>query len=57
MNRMIDRRGMGTVEVVIILAVLVGIALIFREAITEFVTNIIDATLNDESIINKLRID
>ena len=57
MNRIIDRRGMGTVEVVIILAVLVGIALIFRKAITEFVTNIIDATLNDESIINKLRID
>lgn len=57
MNRMIDRRGMGTVEVVIILAVLVGIALIFREAITEFVNNIIDATLNDENIIDRLRID
>jgi hypothetical protein len=57
MNRITDRRGMGTVEVVIILAVLVGIALIFRKAITEFVTNIIDATLNDESIINKLKVD
>ena len=57
MNRITDRRGMGTVEVVIILAVLVGIALIFREAITEFVNNIIDATLNDENIIDRLKID
>lgn len=51
------KRGMGTVEVVIILAVLVGIALIFREAITNFVEGIIDGTLNDQSILEKLRID
>ncbi|HQM95773.1 MAG: Flp1 family type IVb pilin [Clostridia bacterium] len=51
------KRGMGTVEVVIILAVLVGIALIFREAITNFVERIIDGTLNDQSILEKLRID
>jgi Tfp pilus assembly protein PilE len=51
------KRGMGTVEVVIILAVLVGIALIFREAITNFVGKIIDGTLNDQSILEKLRIN
>lgn len=57
MYRNFKKEGMGTVEVVIILAVLVGIALIFREAITGFVQRIIDGTLNDQSIIEKLRID
>ncbi|MCL2741050.1 MAG: hypothetical protein FWE70_02930 [Oscillospiraceae bacterium] len=37
-----DRSGLGTVEIVIIIAVLVGIALIFRNAIIGFVTGIID---------------
>lgn len=53
----LNKRGMGTVEIVILLAVLVGIALIFRQAITNFVQNIIDGTLNDSSILEKLRID
>ena len=47
---------MGTVEVIIILAVLVGIALIFREAITNFVQGIIDGTLNNQGILEKLRV-
>ena len=50
------KQGMGTVEVIIILAVLVGIALIFREAITNFVQGIIDGTLNNQSILEKLRV-
>jgi hypothetical protein len=50
------KKGMGTVEVIIILAVLVGIALIFREAITNFVQGIIDGTLNNQSILEKLRV-
>lgn len=53
----LKKRGMGTVEVVIIIAILVGVALIFREAITGFIQRIIDGTLNDQSIIEKLRID
>ncbi len=53
----LNKRGMGTVEIVILLAVLVGIALIFRQAITNFVQNIIDGTLNDSSILEKLRIE
>ncbi len=57
MDKKLRKRGMGTVEVVIILAVLVGIALIFREAITNFVQKIIDGTLNDQGILERLRID
>ncbi len=47
--------GMGTVEVVIIVAVLVGVALIFRDAIVKFVNDIIESIFNDSDIVNKLR--
>lgn len=46
---------MGTVEVVIIVAVLVGVALIFREAIFGFVNDIIRSIFNDSDIVNKLK--
>lgn len=35
-----EEDGMGTVEVVIIVAVLVGVALIFKDGITNFATNL-----------------
>jgi Flp pilus assembly pilin Flp len=38
-----EEDGLGTVEIVIIIAVLVAIALIFRKAIFGFVGRIIDA--------------
>ncbi len=47
--------GMGTVEVVIIVAVLVGVALIFREAIFSFVNDIIGSIFDDSDIVNKLK--
>ena len=46
---------MGTVEVVIIVAVLVGVALIFREAIFSFVNDIIGSIFDDSDIVNKLK--
>lgn len=52
---MISNHGMGTVEVVIIVAVLVGVALIFRDAIFDFVNEIIDSIFNDSDIVNKLK--
>ena len=52
---LLTNRGMGTVEVVIIVAVLVGVALIFREAIFNFVNDIIGSIFNDSDIVNKLR--
>lgn len=42
--------GLGTVEIVIIIAVLVGIALIFRDAIINFVTEIMRSVFGDGSI-------
>ena len=42
--------GMGTVEIVIIIAVLVGLALIFRDAILKFATGVMDALFANDQI-------
>lgn len=52
----LSEKGMGTVEIVIIVAVLVGVALIFREAISKFVTDMIDSIFNDTEIIDKIKV-
>lgn len=52
----LSEKGMGTVEIVIIVAVLVGVALIFREAILNFVTEMIDSIFNDSEIIDKIKV-
>lgn len=44
--------GMGTVELVIIVAVLVGIALIFREAIFDFVDQTVNGIFGDDKVQN-----
>jgi Flp pilus assembly pilin Flp len=49
---MSEEDGLGTVEIVVIIAVLVGIALIFRDAIIKFVTEIMQSVFADDSIIN-----
>ncbi|NBJ17060.1 MAG: hypothetical protein FNP40_16180 [Dehalobacter sp. 4CP] len=43
-----NEKGLGTVEMVIILAVLVGIALIFRHYIFDFVHTIMTNIFGDE---------
>lgn len=35
-----DESGMGTIEIVVIVAILVGLALIFKDGITAFVNNL-----------------
>lgn len=45
-----EEDGIGTVEIVVIIAVLVGIALIFRDAIIKFVTDIMKGVFADDSI-------
>ena len=45
-----DEEGMGTVEIVIIIAVLVGLALIFRDAILEFATGVMEALFANDQI-------
>lgn len=56
-----EEEGMGTVEVVLILAVLVTIALIFRKTITEWVRttlgNIFDTTQDVQDIDSGLKQD
>jgi hypothetical protein len=52
----LSEKGMGTVEIVIIVAVLVGVALIFREAISKFVKDMIDSIFNDTEIIDKIKV-
>lgn len=46
-----EEDGLGTVEIVVIIAVLVGIALIFRDAIINFVTGIMKNVFAEDSII------
>jgi len=49
-----EEDGLGTVEIVIIIAILVGIALIFRHSIIKFVTRIIDQVFGNENINNQI---
>jgi hypothetical protein len=45
----IEEDGMGTVEVIIIIAVLVGVALLFRKQLITFVNGIINNLFPDAS--------
>lgn len=45
-----DEKGMNTVEIVIILAILVSIALIFRTSVFGFVKNNINRVFTDENV-------
>ena len=47
--------GLGTVEIVVIIAVLVGLALIFRDAIINFAVNIMKSVFGDDTIINDIK--
>ena len=57
MNKKPGRKGFGTLEVVIIIAVLLSIALIFRSALTNYAQNLIQAVLGDQSVIADLADD
>lgn len=45
-----SQRGVNTVEIVIILAVLVGLAIIFRAKISEFAIGIMDTIFKDTKV-------
>jgi Flp pilus assembly pilin Flp len=53
-NFLREEDGLSTVEIVIIIAVLVGIALIFRDSIIKFVTGIMSNVFGDDSIISDI---
>lgn len=55
MKKLKGEDGLGTVEIVVIIAVLVGIALIFRDAIIKFAVNLMKSIFGDNTIINDIK--
>lgn len=49
-------KGMGTVEIVIIVAVLVGVALLFRGQITNFVKEATDTVFDTQIIEDSINV-
>lgn len=45
-----NKKGMGTVEIVIIIAVLVALALLFRAGLTEYGEKVMDFCFDDSKI-------
>lgn len=52
MNITPNKKGMGTVEIVIIIAVLVALALIFRESLTSYANKVMSYCFDDTKIVN-----
>ena len=48
----IRKSGFGTVEIVLIIAVLISLALLFRTAITSYATRLITSVFGDQSILS-----
>ena len=51
------KKGFGTLEVVIIIAVLLSVALIFRAALTDYANNLIQTVLGNQQVIEDLAVD
>lgn len=51
----LDVRGLGTVELVVLVVVLIGLALLFRTQITEIMTDILD-NIDTENITIQTRL-
>lgn len=49
-----SKKGMGTVEIVIIIAVLVALALIFRQGLTDFAHKVMTYCFDDAKIVAAL---
>ena len=47
------KTGFGTVEIVLIIAVLISLALLFRTAITSYATHLITSVFGDQSVLSK----
>lgn len=54
---LLSRKGIGTLEVVIIIAVLISVALIFRQALMSYATRLIESVFGDQSTISDLFVD
>lgn len=53
----IEEDGISTVEIVVIIAVLVGIALLFRKSITAYVQKVIENFINTAPTVENTDID
>jgi Flp pilus assembly pilin Flp len=49
-NFLYSQKGINTVEVVIILAIVVGLALLFRKQLVSFATGIMDSIFNNTNV-------
>ena len=54
---LLRRKGIGTLEVVIIIAVLLSVALIFRQALTAYATQLIGRVFNNQSVIGDIAVE
>ncbi len=52
-----SKKGIGTLEIVIIIAVLLSIALIFRESITTYAKNMMQTVFNEQNALDDLKSD
>lgn len=53
-NYLMDEDGMGTVELVLIIAALVSIAIIFRKYVIDFVQKQLGNIFNNEEVTNSV---
>ena len=54
MKKIMNKKGMGTVEVVIIIAVLVTLALIFRQALIGYGQKVMNYCFDENKVIGSL---
>lgn len=45
-----NKRGMGTVEIVIIIAILVALALVFREGLMQYASTVMEFVFDESKI-------
>ena len=50
----LNKKGMGTVEVVIIIAILVALALAFRTALTRYANSVMSYVFDDGKVIGQI---
>ena len=53
----VEEDGISTVEIVVIIAILVGIALLFRKSITAYVTKVISNFIDTAPTVENVEID
>ena len=53
-HRLMNKMGFGTLEVVIIIAVLLSVALIFRSVLISYAQRLITSVFNEETVIEVL---